>query len=65
MKVEIGLTDVSGIGQKRSEKLSAAGINSVKALAGCKPEDLAKRVGASEKAASRWIENASELLSNR
>jgi len=62
-KAEIILTDVRGIGRKRSEKLRDIGINSVEDLAKCKIRDLAEKVGVSEKIVSTWIENASELLS--
>jgi large subunit ribosomal protein L15 len=61
----IELVNVKGIGQKRSEKLRKIGISSVEDLAKCEPKDLAEKVGVSEKMASKWIKNASELLSIR
>jgi len=61
--VEVSLTDVRGVGRKRSEGLKDIGINSVEDLAECKIDDLAEKVGVSEKIISTWIENASELLS--
>jgi len=63
VKAEVSLTDVRGIGRKRSEKLRDIGINSVDDLAKCKIKDLAEKVGVSEKIVSTWIENASGLLS--
>jgi len=54
---------VKGIGPKWSEEMRALGIDSVHELTECSPEDLAQKVGVSEKTASAWIENASEILS--
>jgi len=57
------LTKVRGIGPKWSKKLKDAGVNSVKDLAECDSKDLARKIGVSEKIASRWIKGAKELLS--
>lgn len=64
-EIAIDLTEVRGIGQKRSEQLKAAGIDSVKDLAEYSPKDLADKVGVSEKIVSRWIKNAKETLSRK
>lgn len=58
----LDLTEVKGIGQKISERLKAAGFDSVKRLAESKPEEIAEKIRVSEKRASTWIENASEIL---
>jgi large subunit ribosomal protein L15 len=63
VEVEVNLTDVKGIGQKRTKKLQEIGINSVKALAECKIEDISEKAGISEKIVSKWIKYANELLS--
>jgi len=63
VKVGMSLTDVRGIGRKRSEKLRDIGIDSVEDLAKCKINDLVEKIGVSEKIVSTWIENANELLS--
>ncbi len=60
--IPLTLADVKGIGQKRAEKLVDAGITTVEALAGYKIEDLAEKLGTSEKIASKWIANACALL---
>ncbi len=57
------LTEVKGIGVKRSEKLRSIGIESVDNLAQSKPDDLAEKMSVSEKTASKWIKNASKLSS--
>ena len=63
--VTLDLTEVKGIGKKRSEKLKAAGFNSVKRLVESEPEDIAEKVGVSEKSAARWIESAKKILSEK
>jgi large subunit ribosomal protein L15 len=45
VKAEISLTDVRGIGLKRSQKLRDIGISSVETLTGCKTKDLAEKIG--------------------
>ena len=64
-EVNLDLTAVKGIGQKRSEQLKAAGFDSVKRLVESEPEHIAKKVGVSEKRATRWIENAKKILSEK
>ena len=61
-KIETNLTKIRGIGPKRSEKLKAAGINSVEDLVGYSSKELAHKVGVPEKIAFKWIENANEIL---
>jgi predicted RecB family nuclease len=58
----VGLTEVKGISQKRFEQLKAIGIDSVKKLAESDPKEIAEKLGVSEKASSRWIENAKNIL---
>lgn len=57
------VTEVKGIGPKRSKKLRSIGINSVDDLAKWKPDDLAEKTGVSEKTTSKWVKSASELSS--
>ena len=61
--VALGLIEVKGIGQKKSEQLKAAGFDSLTKLAVSKPKQIMDAVGASEKMASRWIEDAKRILS--
>jgi len=58
----VGLTEVKGISQKRFEQFKAIGIDSVKKLAESHPEEIAEKLGVSEKTSSRWIENAKNIL---
>jgi hypothetical protein len=57
------MTKVNGIGSKWSKRLIAADINHVCNLANYSSEDLAKKIGVSEKTATKWIKNAKDLLS--
>jgi len=57
------LTKIRGIGLKWSEKLKAAGINSVKDPRKYSAKDLVEKVGVSKKIASKWLMNADEILS--
>ncbi len=59
------LSGLRGLGSRKAEKLLAAGIDSVKNLAGCTSKDLAERVGISQNTASRWIRKAKEALSKK
>jgi predicted flap endonuclease-1-like 5' DNA nuclease len=56
------MTKVKGIGPKWSKRLIAADINHVDNLANYHVKDLAKKIGVSEKTATKWIENAKALL---
>lgn len=62
-EVALALIAVKGIGQKKSEQLKAAGIDSVTKLAESEPKQITEAVGASEKMASRWIADAKKILS--
>lgn len=61
----LALTAVKGIGQKSSEQLKAAGFDTIKALVESDPEQIAEKLGVSAKKASKWIENANNLLSEQ
>jgi uncharacterized membrane protein YuzA (DUF378 family) len=63
-KASIDLTQVRNIGPKTAQKLREAGFTDPQALAGSKPEDIAKALGISEQRASAIIENARSLLEN-
>jgi predicted flap endonuclease-1-like 5' DNA nuclease len=56
------LTEVKGIGPKRSKKLRAIGIDTIRTLAECSPKDLATKIAISETIIARWVENANEIL---
>jgi predicted flap endonuclease-1-like 5' DNA nuclease len=60
----LGLTQLNGIGEKRSEQLKAAGINDVEDLAKASAKNLADKLNISPKIARRWIRNAKELTEN-
>ncbi|MEM3770150.1 MAG: DUF4332 domain-containing protein [Candidatus Bathyarchaeia archaeon] len=55
------LTNVKGIGGKRSEQLKALGINTVEELAKASAKELAAKLKISPKITQRWIENAKRL----
>jgi predicted flap endonuclease-1-like 5' DNA nuclease len=55
------LTEIKGIGEKRSEKLKALGINNVEELAKASAKELASKLKISPKITQRWIENAKKL----
>ena len=55
---------MKGIGQKISEQLKAAGFDSVERLAESKPEEIAEKMGVSEKRAATWIVNANQILTD-
>lgn len=55
------LTQLKGIGEKRSEQLKAAGINDVKDLANASAKNLAAKLDISPKITRRWIRNAKKL----
>lgn len=52
------LTAISGIGEKRAQRLIEAGITSQAALAAADPTTLAARAGVSERRLRRWIDAA-------
>lgn len=55
------LTQIKGIGEKRTEQLKALGINTVEELAKASPKELASKLKISPKITQRWIENAQRL----
>jgi len=61
----IDLSEIKGIGIKRSERLKAIGITSAEDLAEIDPWFLANNLGISEKMAYRWVEDARKLVSRR
>jgi predicted flap endonuclease-1-like 5' DNA nuclease len=60
----LGLTQLKGIGEKRSEQLKAAGINDVEDLAKASAKNLAAKLNVSPKVTRRWIRNAKKLAGN-
>ncbi len=61
-KEEIALTEVRGIGKKRSETLEEAGITSANDLVSLSVEEVMEKAGLSEKMASKLKKNAEELF---
>lgn len=61
-KPRIELTEVKGIGPKRSEQLKSAGILTVQELAQASAGELANKLGVSPKVTGRWVEEAKRLL---
>ncbi|NIO36337.1 hypothetical protein GTO27_01390 [Candidatus Bathyarchaeota archaeon] len=59
--ISVPLTEVRGIGDKRSEQLKAAGIMSISDLADASAEDLATKLDISEKTTARWVRDARKL----
>ncbi len=58
-KKELKLTDLAGLGPKRSEKLQSAGIKSVEDLARrAVPEELAAKTGISQEFLKGYIQDA-------
>ena len=57
----IPLTEIKGIGEKRSEQLKALGINNVEELAKASAKELASKLKISPKITQKWIENAKKL----
>lgn len=56
------LTQVKGIGEKRSEQLKALGINDVEDLAKASAKNLAVKLKISPKFTRRWIRNAKKRV---
>lgn len=59
------LTMIKGIGPKWSSRLKEVGVNSVQDLASMKADEVAKKIGASEKVVSKWIAGAKEILKKK
>lgn len=56
------LTQVKGIGEKRTEQLKAVGINNVEDLAKASAKNLAVKLKISPKITRRWIRDAKKLV---
>ncbi|MEA2089531.1 MAG: helix-hairpin-helix domain-containing protein [Thermoproteota archaeon] len=61
-KPSIDLTKVRGIGSKRAEKLTSAGILTVNDLVKATPRELAEKANTSTKVTRKWIKRARKLL---
>ena len=62
---QVDLTEIEGIGPKRSEQLKATGVRSLKKLAESKPKQISEKLGVSEKRAARWIKNAKKMVATK
>ena len=62
MATTIELTQVKGIGEKRTAQLKALGINSVDELANASAKNVAKELNISPKIVAKWINSAKELV---
>ena len=62
MAITIELTQVKGIGEKRTAQLKALGINSVDELANASAKNVAKELKISPKIVAKWINSAKELV---
>ena len=62
MAITIELTQVKGIGEKRTAQLKALGINSVDELANASAKNVAKELNISPKIVAKWINSAKELV---
>jgi DNA-binding protein Alba len=63
-KIDIGLSDIKGVGKTTVEKLTEAGYKSPKSIARAKPSTLSDKTGLSEKVATKIIDAAKELLNS-
>jgi len=61
-KIDVGLSDIKGVGKTTVEKLTEAGYKSPKSIARAKPSTLSGKTGLSEKVATKIIDAAKELL---
>jgi len=61
----LDLTEVKGIGEKRTNQLKTYGINNVDDLAKGSIQDLAKRLNVSPKIVAKWVEDAKQLLKEK
>ena len=62
MATTIELTQVKGIGEKRTAQLKALGINSVDELANASAKTVAKKLKISPKIVVKWIDSAKEFV---
>ena len=63
-KIDVGLSDIKGVGKTTVEKLTDAGYKSPKSIVRAKPSTLSEKTGLSEKVATKIIDAAKELLNN-
>lgn len=63
-KIDVGLSDIKGVGKTTVEKLAEAGYKSPKSIARAKPSTLSEKTGLSEKVATKIIDAAKELLNS-
>ncbi len=63
-KIDVGLSDIKGVGKTTVEKLTDAGYKSPKSIARAKPSTLSDKTGLSEKVATKIIDAAKELLNS-
>jgi len=63
-KIDVGLSDIKGVGKTTVEKLTEAGYKSPKSIARAKPSTLSGKTGLSEKVATKIIDAAKELLNS-
>ena len=61
-KRRLELAEIKGVGQATEEKLKEAGYKTVNSVAKADPAKLSKKVGISEKVASKLIDSARELV---
>ena len=61
LKSTLDLTDIKGIGSKRAEALSLAGVKSVSNLSDSSVYSLSSKTGISEKLLVKWIQKAKDL----
>jgi predicted flap endonuclease-1-like 5' DNA nuclease len=61
-KMQLELTAVKGIKEKRAAQLKTLGINNVEELSNASAETLAKKLKISPKFTESWIQNAKELV---
>ena len=59
------LIEIEGIGKKRAEDLSFAGVKSVSDLSKRSPKHLARKTGIPLRTISKWIVNANEIIKNK
>ena len=63
-EIDVGLSDIKGVGKTTVEKLTEAGYKSPKSIARAKPSTLSEKTGLTEKVATKIIDAAKELLNN-
>ena len=56
------MTRIDGIGEAYADRLSEAGISSVRSLASCDPARVAESLGLSESKVTEWRDAAVSML---